>query len=567
MKKLVLGAAVAATMAASGAQAAWTFGPTGVPVINSATTYTVRLSGASAAEKFMEKLFTDATIADAEQICDTTKPIWKFQDQGGTEQFAYLCERAPLNTSLPTAKANLLIYKRSAGGSAFGVSPIVAEANGDAAGATIEFLKISSTTTFANGGCDVVTNPVAGTSSTNGTLGVVKCQYNPANPAQHEKKIPDFGISDVDPVQFKGANAPLDAATGLPYPDVTADDVGKLTVKSGAALMFGVPVTKQLYFALQAAEKVTGQVPASCSIGDETAACMPSLSSAQIANIHGGQISDWNQLKVAGNQGLYDWVVAQGPALSAYLPNNTGFAADGIPQSVHTCRRENGSGTQAQSNIKFLSNPCNPSAASPATDAVVLGVTEGNGYPMIHENSTSGRVDECLNELNDGSNALGTAFNNTYGKRWAVGIQSLEKATTTSSKYRFVKVDGVAPILANVVNGRYKDWVENTFQYWPSHAFESLTLVDALIKSAASPTVLSKLNTFSQTFHNAAAAVSEKGAYLAVPTNYAPDANGVYSFNRPVNPYSHATVSGPADACRFPAVYNDGASVFGNNQL
>jgi len=558
MKKLVLGVAVAAAMAASGAQAAWTFGSTGVPVINSATTYTVHLAGASAAEKFLEKLFTDATIADSEQVCDTTKPIWKFQDQGGTDQYAYLCERAPLNTSLPTGKTNILIYKRSAGGSAYGVSPIIAEANGDTTGATIEFLKISSNTTFANGGCDVVSSPVAGTSSTNGTLGVVKCAYDPANAARHEKKIPDFGISDVDPVQFSGINAPIDGATGLPYPDVTNDDVSKLTVKPAAAVMFGVPVTKGLYFTLQAAQKVTGQVPSTCAVGDETAACMPSLSSAQVASIHSGQLSDWNQLKVAGSQGLYDWAVAQGASLTAYLPG---------AKYLHTCRRENGSGTQAQSNIKFLNNPCNINGLTPATDAVALGITENNGYPMIHENSTSGRVDECLNELSDGVNNLGTAFDNTYGKRWAVGIQSLEKATTTSSKYRFVKVDGVTPILANVVNGRYKDWAENTFQYWPSHSFESLTLVDALIKSAASPTVMSKLNTFAHTFHNTAATVSEKGAYLAVPTNYAPDANGVYSFNRPVNPYTHATPAASADACRLPAVYNDGASVLGNSQL
>ncbi|WFP51093.1 hypothetical protein PL263_03485 [Methylomonas sp. EFPC3] len=558
MKKLVLGVAIAATLSSAGAQAAWTFGPTGVPVINSATTYTVHLSGASAAEKFLEKLFTDATIADSEQICDTTKPIWKFQDPAATEQYAYLCERAPANTSLPTGKANILIYKRSAGGSAFGVSPIVAEANGDTAGASIEFLKISSSTTFANGGCDVVSNPVAGTSSSNGTLGVVKCAYDPANPARHEKKIPDFGVSDVDPGQFKGVNAPIDPATGSPYPDVSTDDVSKLTVKAAAAVAFGVPVTKGLYFTLQAAQKVTGQVPSTCAVGDETEACMPSLTSAQVASIHGGQLSDWNQLKV-GTQGLYDWAVAQG-TLTAYLP------AAG-KSFLHTCRRENGSGTQAQSNIKFLSNPCNPSALVPAGDAAVVGAAEGDGYPMVHENSTSGRVDECLNELNDGVNNLGTAFNNTFGKRWAVGIQSLEKSTTTSSKYRFVKVDGVAPKLANVVNGRYKDWAENTFQYWPSHAFESLPLVDALIKSAASPTVMSKLNTFSQTFHNASAPVSEKGAFLAVPTNYAPEANGVYSFSRPVNPYTHATTSAGADACRLPSVYNDSASALGDSQL
>lgn len=542
MKRLILSAAIVATLNATAAQAAITLDANGIPVINPADTNILYLSGASAAEKFIEGVMTNTTVPAVDKICDTSKRLYKFQDTAATSQYAYLCERATTNPSVPSNKANILIYKRSAGGSAFGVSPIVAEANGDTASATIEFLKLSGSPA-----CSVTT--LAGV----GALTKISCAYDPLDPAKHITHVPDFGISDVDPAQFTGNNSPINPSTGVPYANVTSDDVAKLTVKSASALTFGVPVTKNLYFALQAAQKTTGAVPATCALGDETEACMPSLSSAQIASIHAGAVVDWNQLKV-GTVGLYDWVSANA---AAYLPGAS---------YLHTCRRENGSGTQAQSNIKFLADPCTAaaSATSPASDTVVQGFAEGDGVPMIHENNSSGNVDICLNELQDGTNAA-NSFDNTYGVRWAVGIQSLEKSTAAATKYRFVKVDGVAPTLANVVKGKYRDWAENTFQYNTTHVFSAVaaentalkTLTDAVIKSSGAPEVMAKLNTgFSHTFIPLAV---NKGAYLAVPTNYDIEPFGAFLDTRPVNPYSHATASISANNCRVPTIFNNGS--------
>lgn len=549
MKKLVLSAAILAALSATAAQAAITVDPTsGLPTITPADTNIVYLSGASAAEKFIEGVMTNSAVPAVDRICDTTKKVYKFQDTAGTSQYAYLCEKAPLNTSLPSNKANILIYKRSAGGSAFGVSPIVAEANGDTGAASIEFLKITSS-------CTVTTAAVAGT-----TLGIIKCAYDATDATKYVKHIPDFGISDVDPAQFSGDNAPLNAATGAPYTSVTSADVAKLTVKSASTLVFGVPVTKNLYFALQAAQKSTGAVPSSCVVGDETEACMPSLSSAQIASIHAGTIIDWNQLKV-GTLGLVDWVAANA---STYSPGAV---------YLHTCRRENGSGTQAQSNIKFLGNPCASVGLTPTSDAVAQGFAEGDGLAMVHENNSSGIVDECLNELQDGTNTVGTAFDNSYGVRWAVGIQSMEKKTAAASKYRFVKVDGVAPTLANVVNGKYRDWAENTFQYGTNHVFSSnaaentalKALTNAVIKSSGAPEVMAKLNTsFAHTFIPVAA---NQGAYMAVPTLNTIEANGAFLSSRPVNPYSHATSSLETNNCRVPSVYSNGTAPSGDTGL
>jgi hypothetical protein len=534
MKKLVLGSAIVAVLNATGAQAVINVDANNLPIIDPAQTNVIYLSGASAAINFIDNLITSSTVPAVDKICDTSKPVWKYKDSvTGSDQNAYLCERSTTNPSLPTNKPNVLVMKRSAGGSAFGVSPIIAEANGDSASATIAFLKISTA-------CTSTVSPVAGT-----TLGQITCPYDLADASKVTMHIADFGISDVDPGQFIGNNAPAG------YSDVTADDVAKLTVKSASALTFGVPVTKNLYFALQAAQIANGTIPASagCAVGSEAEACMPSLSSAQVASIHSGNWADWNQLKVFGSTGLFDWVAANAPA---YKPDVS---------YLHTCRRENGSGTQAQSNIKFLGDPCTvaSSATAPASDALAQGFSEGDGFPMIHENNTSGSVGNCLDELDDGSNAA-NGFNNIWGKRWAVGIQSLEKKTSASSKFRFVKVDGVAPTLANVASGKYRDWAENTFQYWTDHQFSANAtentalkkLTDALIKSAGAPEVMAALNTgYTHTFGAA-------GAYLAVPTNFTPEANGAFLASRPVNQYSHATSTADTNNCRVPTVYNFG---------
>ncbi|MEQ1529010.1 MAG: hypothetical protein ABL925_06820 [Methylococcales bacterium] len=532
MKNLILGAAIVSALTATSAQAVINVDANGIPVINPTDTNILYLSGASAAVNFIEKLITDPTVPGIDKICDTTKKVWKFKDSlTGSDQNAYLCERAASNTSLPTNKPNVLVYKRSAGGSAFGVSPIIADANNDVGNATIEFLKISSA-------CTQNTAPVAGS-----TLGVITCPYDLADPGKVVQHISDFGISDVDPIQFTGNNAPAG------YANVTEADLALLTVKAASALTFGVPVTKNLYFALQAAQIApNGALPASCA-GSETEACMPSLTSAQIASIHAGSVVDWNQLKV-GNSGLglYAWAASNA---AAYLPGSS---------LLHTCRRENGSGTQTQSNIKFLADPCSSVGIPAASDFSQVVGGEGEGYPMIHENNTSGSVENCLVELNDGTNAA-NGFDNQWGKRWAVGIQSLEKKTSAASGFRFVKLDGVAPTLANVMSGKYRDWAENTFQYSNSHKFSLNStenaalkkLTDAIIKSAGAPEVMAALNNgFTHTF------TTDKGAYLATPTNFTPEANGVFNPSRPVNVYSHAISGSAVNNCRVPTVFNNG---------
>lgn len=519
MKKLALGVAVTAALFGGVANATITVDVNGKPVITPADTYEVYLSGSSAAQSFIEQLLTSSKVPSTNRLCDSTKTIYKFGDNGnGKDQNAYLCVLNPNNpalTGLAAGKANLLVYKRNAGGSAQGVNPVVTES-------AIEFLKVDNAAKCSK--------PVV-----SGGLSVLTCSYTSG--ANENVNIPDFGISDVDPQQFKGDNTPAGFA------QITSKDVSKLTIKSAAAQAFGIAVSTHLRNALQEAQfgvksscnpKNANYTPAKA----ESGACMPSLDSAQIASIFAGNFSAWTQLKLGPNNNLY------ANATGANKPDNS---------TIHICRRVSGSGTQAQLGVKFLGYPCNNIATKPATDTGLL--PEAIVQAQVHAMSSSNSMSECLSELDSGLNNAGTSFNNIYGFRWAIGIQGTEINANRSSDFRFIKIDGVSPTLANIASGKYKDWVELTFQYNKSHVFDQSekSIVDEIIKEAGNPTVMGVTN---------AAAKHSWGqsGFLAVPQSFAPTNNGNIVNSKPVNPLSHGTAKASPNACRLPAIYKPSAT-------
>jgi hypothetical protein len=521
MKKLLLGAAVSAALFVSGANAAITV-VGGKPVITPADTYEIYLSGASASRVFIEQLLTSAVVPAASRLCNPATTIYKYKDGGsGGDQNAYLCVGNTANPALAPllagAKKNLLIYKRSLGGSALGVNPIITDS-------AITFLKVDNAANCST--------PVVG-----GGLSTLTCTFTDGNPALSQLKKPDFGISDVDPIQFQGVNTP---AGFLP---VTAADLAKLNVKSAAAQVFGVVVNTKLREALQQAQFPATSTCNPTNAGHtvavrESATCQPSLDSAQIASIFTGKLSAWSQLKLGAAGDLFASTTAAG-----IKPPNA---------RIHICSRTNGSGTKAQFGDKFLNYPCAGSVATPPKPDT--GITpEATNVTQVHQLGSGGQLSECLSELDGGVNTIGTAFNNTYGIRWAIGIQGAENNANLSSAYRFVKVDGVAPTLANVVNGKYKDWVELTFQTNKLHVFDAneAAIVNEVVKQAGNPAVMGATN------NPAALHTWGQSGFLAVPTSFAAPVNGVLNLASPINPLSHAVSAAiPTNACRAPVIFN-----------
>lgn len=397
------------------------------------TTYTDRCNG------------SETGVGGDITTCALTGP-----KQPGSSYSAYFCQMTPATVLNLDGPKNVLVRKRSAGGSGWGVQPV-------ADAAAIDQMVINNTNCKPT-----LADP-----------NVYKC-----NNTVLEKKFSDMGISDEEPALFVAPNIPSG------FTAVTDAQVSKLDFAPVAVLTFGIPVTNALYSALQAAQGLEVDLDGDglFEAQQETASAadieanMPNLSQEQVASMMKGGTTFWNDVRVGDDAttavdesvSLIDAAVAAGLPAPAITDTATSKSR------ISICRRVNGSGTQAQLNALFLNVPCSSKAELPATDSTICTGTTGlqgtaatctsGGAPyagyadmrgvasnkaIIHENSGSGDVEKCMNELQDAN-------------RWALGVQSLEKIST---KYSYIKIAGASPTLSNVANSAYMDWAATSVQW------------------------------------------------------------------------------------------------------
>ncbi|MFZ2450926.1 MAG: hypothetical protein WAW36_10445 [Methylovulum miyakonense] len=591
MKKILLGAAVSAALFGGVAQAAITFNANNMPdAVTLNDTTIVYLSGSSALSDLIER---GLTVGSNEGVCKAGT-IHKFVDlgTGGNNQQAYICALNTAangsltpNTAIPAGitKSNLLVYKRNEGGSGKGVVPIVKPAQ-------IAFL-------------NVTTNPTPCTTATSTTFASVKtCDYNSSTNATFA--TPTFGLSDVNPQIFSVGTENAPVGTTPPLPPGPTSSTYQIIPAPGA--VFGIIATTKLRNALQQAQFPAASTcnPTNAGYKDvagtgvdtaDSLACMPNLNSDQIADLFAGyptpvsplkanisapaagagKIHQWTQLKTSAFTNLFDQTVVKNKPANA---------------KVHICSRTVGSGTKAQFGVKFLNNGCSsgsskmvqhfdhsayaePGQANYKAFNPINTTVESALRPVVHAMASGGGLAECMDELDSGAaNSAGSfAPASAYGApgatavRWAIGIQSLDKNADLSKNYRFIKVDGVAPILKTVVNGKYPDWVEATFQYnvntLPSGALRNLVL--EIVSSFTTPSVISFVNTKTGTHTFGTSGV------IAVPNSIHPAlVNGTVDLAKPVNPLSHAVFPGTGaqatNNCRNPLIYSNNPN--NNNQ-
>ena len=323
LKKAALAIAMAGAFASG---SAFALGPNISPQIE------LFVSGASAQDNNFGALFKDLCQAGTlDTYLDNADPA-----KPGAKHRAFFC--TVLGTKVPGlgGNRNVLLHKRSEGGSGWGVQPIANHTKMDHMN-----IDVSNCTETPVGSHNWLCNLTA--------AGAVTKEYS------------DAGLSDVEPRQFKGVNVPSG------FTAITAAQLARLKTQSPSALVFGVTVNTKLRNALQ---KALGK-----TVGSETAANMPSLTKAQIINLMKasgtGRITRWSQLKINGK------------ALTA-VPGVTPPA----DTKVRICRRVRGSGTQTQHNIKFLENPCQPGLTPAETSNNSTG-------PIVNLGSGSGDLEAC----------------------------------------------------------------------------------------------------------------------------------------------------------------------------
>lgn len=250
----------------------------------------------------------------------------------------------------------------------------------------------------------------------------------------------DIGVTDVEPAQF----------AKVFNPNLKSGDLSKLTIKTVAGTIFGVPVTKNIYQRLQAIQFASSSVchPSNAGYGSiDTAAsvanseaCMPSLSRDIVAGIYSGFISDWASIVSPSSTDSVATVTATG--ITALTDTN-----------IYVERRVASSGTQVSTAVYFLNQNCGTGAQEFVTTSAT-----------VNERAGSGDVVKAL-------------ANYTGAAKGAIGVLSTESlltpdainsdATTQSGlrNARFIKINGAAPSLLNVVKGTYDFYYESTMQY------------------------------------------------------------------------------------------------------
>ena len=254
-------------------------------------------------------------------------------------------------------------------------------------------------------GCQQVGIPIpsTGTTSSSNTTNADAVAGDPLAP-----QLPVGGFSDVEAALF-----PADIGGG----NVTSKGVQG---KANIGQVFGLVVSAPLYRELQMAQNIfplgtdfdtDGPGIDSGADGTFDPALAPDITSQQyvsIAALGGAYQTDWSPI----------------------IPGST--------KRMILVRRVSTSGTQASSNAFFLRSPCAKAVGAALSPAIAgdSALPIGTGFEVF-EGASTGNV----------KTRISTAT--TVGD-FAIGVMSLEndwrtEATSSTSGYRFVKLDGVHP--------------------------------------------------------------------------------------------------------------------------
>jgi hypothetical protein len=481
MQCRLLSLALAAGLAGTGSNVS------AVPFSALAGDYDVYLSGATASAQFVRNSLIDRVCNPAAASGEIT--VY----QNDLDDYTVICEVLPAVD--PTAPQDIVRFIKQGGGSGDGTTPISQPA------ASPLLYPVP------------VVNPPPGCGALNPATTGLGTAFRLATGCTVPKILingGDIGTSDVEPGLFYDVNTP---STGIAF---TAADNALIDTRALAGLGFGVVATYGLRNAMQALQfpaasachpanavwddllptmaDVDGdgdlesldvaRIPAgaanptadtSPSLGTarvrDAQECMPNITTAELAGINTARIVRWDQVHREGTTLL-------AAATAAGLPIPTFHATQALNnQRVHFCRRNAGSGTNAQYQVHYQRRPCAKDVAgNNVADALIQPAANTCSFTaasVFCSNEGSSDLGRCLHALENNilsGNAV-EFFNNgdanpTNDTRyaWALGYQSTEVNVNLGQGFRYVKVDGLAGTIQNVYLADYTDHYEQTCQ-------------------------------------------------------------------------------------------------------
>lgn len=447
------------------------------------TTQNIRVSGATAQDAGL--------LGSALQLC-TAGSLHRYAI---SNNFVFLCTpdigTNPGQITVRAGATQLAIYKYSVGGSGAGVDPV----NNASALPFLDLAKIATSPACSG------TNLQTAISDFNGTVAGGTYVNNTCGPASTTSPaistslittsaVSYIGLSDVEPAFF-------------------TSDASNLLAENFSTLIFGVPVTTNIRNALQTSQGLT--------VGSDTLANMPSLTRAQITSAFTQVGQTWAGIGVT-----------------------SGLADD----TIYVARRVNSSGTQKTFEAIVAGTP-NGDPFKTCVSGVDVFVAPDSGTltgdasstcasapPLVFAGSGGGDVSACMNGHNTNS-------------RGSIGMQTGE-TKPGSSGWRFVKVDGNAPIHADVASGRYPYWTQASINTrigatLPTASAAGYSAYVARIKAdLANPTIVALVNGADQTFG--------KSGIMANYVSGTPDFTGASI----INPMNRLVGGSAVDNCQQP---------------
>jgi len=283
---------------------------------------------------------------------------------------------------------------------------------------------------------------------------------------------------------------------------------------------------------------------------------MPSLSKDQLAAIYTANVTDWSLIKSAQSGST----ATVSDVLSPALTDNT----------VYVERRVATSGTQLGFQAYFSGEGCLAAPNAFVTGDVSTSKWPSKSYPAPTVGDVSGGVTAGTTRANSGSgDVLDALISRNATGHAAIGLVSTEKATSASTDWHFIKINGFAPTVMNVVKGNYDLFYESTLQYRGSTVggasglvLTQKTVADKIVSLLGNPASVSLLDAssgFAQTF-GVAGLVGNAVANVAAQPQPPYTASGVLS-----NPVATSTrgPGGTPNACLSPVKIGDGTSPMG----
>jgi ABC-type phosphate transport system substrate-binding protein len=387
--------AIAAGVAAGAAQTA-----SAVDISAYGTPTVVYLSGSTAVDNTLVNTLIETNAPTG--LCQAgTLDIYYFGTTGSYTNRLFLCTA---NAAEAGVSGTLAIYKESTAGSQNGVGPLYTAAAGGSSG-----LSFINPSTVTDAGC--TTGNVLATATTAAYTNHSSCSGSTTN-----NVIPTAGFADVEATMLEtvnGGTLSVNAASTYLSSSATLDQ------------LWGVPLTKNAYYALQAAEGYASP--------SDAATNAPSLSKEQVASLLSANIFGWSDLGLAPN-------------------DNT----------VYICRRDFGSGTEASFEAYFLGARCGASSETiPGEDgATVWANASGGAMRTCLQHVFAGGTQTSYYDSNGDNNTTGAKYTKNFtGGQFGIGLLNDEVTTSNltgaGDSFRFVAVDGVGPTVENVQNGYY----------------------------------------------------------------------------------------------------------------